>query len=57
VLWGMRSESLIWGMSLTGLIWVASGLWFYLGRFERKFKEGRSLPPRNLPEPKSKPKN
>lgn len=57
VLGGLRSQSFIWGLSLTGLIWVASGLWFYLGRFERKFKEGRSLPPRNLPAPKSKRKN
>jgi phenylpropionate dioxygenase-like ring-hydroxylating dioxygenase large terminal subunit len=54
LLWGLRSESFIGGISLTGLIWAASGLWFYLSRFERRFKEGRSLPPRNFPEPQSK---
>lgn len=50
-------QTLIWGMGLTGLLWIAGGLWFYLGNLEKKLKIGRLIPPRNLPEPKSKRKN
>ncbi|NEQ30366.1 MAG: Rieske 2Fe-2S domain-containing protein [Leptolyngbya sp. SIO4C5] len=34
---------------LTGLTLVAGGTWYGLGRLERRFYEGRPIPPRNFP--------
>lgn len=36
------------GISLTVLPIVSSALWLWLGTLERKFYEGRAIPPRNL---------
>lgn len=41
--------SLLSGGLLTGIPLVAGALWLWLGTWERKFSEGRALPPRNLP--------
>lgn len=38
------------GIVLGAVLAIAAGFWYYLGVFERKFSEGRSTPPRNLPE-------
>jgi len=38
------------GSVLTGVPLVAGGVWLWLGNLERKFYEGRELPPRNLPD-------
>lgn len=36
----------------TGITLVLSALWWGLGKLERRFYEGRDIPPRNLPEKK-----
>ena len=38
---------------ITGIPLVAGGFWLWLGNLERKFYEGRELPPRNIPEQKA----
>lgn len=35
---------------LTFLVIVVAGIWFGLGKLEQRFYQGRSIPPRNLPE-------
>jgi phenylpropionate dioxygenase-like ring-hydroxylating dioxygenase large terminal subunit len=44
---------LLAGGILTGIPLAAGGFWLWLGTLERKFYEGRELPPRNLPEKKA----
>ncbi|MGK7938528.1 MAG: Rieske 2Fe-2S domain-containing protein [Xenococcaceae cyanobacterium] len=48
----LNNSSLWFVASLTILSLICAGIWWQLGKLEKKFYRGRDIPPRNLPEKK-----
>ncbi len=47
------SQASVWSVApSTILSLICAGIWWQLGRLEKKFYQGRNIPPRNLPEKK-----